>query len=45
MAELIEARIETIAAGGAGLARVDGKTVFIKGGIQKWGYTNRFIGW
>jgi 23S rRNA (uracil1939-C5)-methyltransferase len=31
--ELLEARIETIAAGGAGLARVDGKPVFIKGGI------------
>ncbi|MDR2941580.1 MAG: TRAM domain-containing protein [Treponema sp.] len=31
MAELIEARIETIAAGGAGLARIEGKPVFIKG--------------
>jgi 23S rRNA (uracil1939-C5)-methyltransferase len=31
--ELLEARIESIAAGGAGLARVDGKPVFIKGGI------------
>jgi len=33
MAELFEARIETIAAGGAGLARVGGKPVFVKGGI------------
>jgi 23S rRNA (uracil1939-C5)-methyltransferase len=31
--ELLEVRIETIAAGGAGLARIDGKPVFIKGGI------------
>jgi len=31
--ELLEARIETIASGGAGLARLDGKPVFIKGGI------------
>jgi 23S rRNA (uracil1939-C5)-methyltransferase len=29
--ELLEARIESIAAGGAGLARIDGKPVFIKG--------------
>jgi 23S rRNA (uracil1939-C5)-methyltransferase len=33
MAELLEARIETIASGGAGLARLNGKPVFIKGGI------------
>ena len=33
MTELLEARIETIAAGGAGLARVGGKPVFIKGSI------------
>jgi 23S rRNA (uracil1939-C5)-methyltransferase len=33
MAELIEARIESIAAGGAGLARIDGKPVFVKGAI------------
>ena len=33
MAELLEVRIETIASGGAGLARLDGKPVFIKGGI------------
>jgi 23S rRNA (uracil1939-C5)-methyltransferase len=31
--ELLEVRIESIAAGGAGLARVDGKPVFIKSGI------------
>jgi len=31
--ELLEVRIETIASGGAGLARLDGKPVFIKGGI------------
>jgi 23S rRNA (uracil1939-C5)-methyltransferase len=31
--ELLEVRIESIAAGGAGLARIDGKPVFIKGGI------------
>jgi len=31
--ELLKARIESITAGGAGLARVDGKPVFIKGGI------------
>jgi len=31
--DLLEARIESIAAGGAGLARVEGKPVFIKGGI------------
>jgi len=30
---ILQARIESIAAGGAGLARVDGKPVFIKGGI------------
>jgi 23S rRNA (uracil1939-C5)-methyltransferase len=30
---LLEARIESIAAGGAGLARLDGKPVFIRGGI------------
>jgi 23S rRNA (uracil1939-C5)-methyltransferase len=30
---LLEVRIESIAAGGAGLARIDGKPVFIKGGI------------
>jgi 23S rRNA (uracil1939-C5)-methyltransferase len=33
MAELLEVRIESIAAGGAGLARIEGKPVFIKGGI------------
>jgi len=33
MAELLEARVETIASGGAGLAYIDGKTVFIKGGL------------
>jgi len=33
MAELLEVQIESIAAGGAGLARVEGKPVFIKGGI------------
>ena len=31
--ELHEVRIESIAAGGAGLARIEGKPVFIKGGI------------
>jgi 23S rRNA (uracil1939-C5)-methyltransferase len=31
--DLLQVRIESIAAGGAGLARVDGKPVFIKGGI------------
>jgi 23S rRNA (uracil1939-C5)-methyltransferase len=31
--ELFETQIESIAAGGAGLARVDGKPVFVKGGI------------
>jgi len=31
--EFFEVRIESIAAGGAGLARVDGKPVFVKGGI------------
>jgi len=31
--EFFETRIESIAAGGAGLARVDGKPVFIKGGL------------
>jgi 23S rRNA (uracil1939-C5)-methyltransferase len=33
MAELLEARVKTIASGGAGLAYIDGKTVFIKGGL------------
>jgi 23S rRNA (uracil1939-C5)-methyltransferase len=33
MTELLEVRIETIAAGGAGLARVEGKPIFIKGVI------------
>jgi 23S rRNA (uracil1939-C5)-methyltransferase len=32
MADVFTARIEKIAAGGAGLARVEGKTVFIEGG-------------
>jgi 23S rRNA (uracil1939-C5)-methyltransferase len=31
--ELLETRIESIAAGGAGLARVEGKPVFVKDGI------------
>jgi 23S rRNA (uracil1939-C5)-methyltransferase len=31
--DLFEARIETIASGGAGLARIEGKPVFIKGSI------------
>jgi 23S rRNA (uracil1939-C5)-methyltransferase len=33
MAEVFQTCVESIAAGGAGLARVDGKPVFIKGGI------------
>jgi 23S rRNA (uracil1939-C5)-methyltransferase len=33
MAELLEARIESIASGGAGLARINGKPVFIKGSL------------
>jgi len=33
MIDMFEARIESIAAGGAGLAHIDGKPVFIKGGL------------
>ena len=33
MNELLDARIESIAAGGAALARIEGRPVFIKGGI------------